>query len=63
MGLFQQPASTTVSLISIDHIAVWASIELFHDSAGQYVAQRRDGIGHVTLRALGARAACNLGVE
>src|SRR6266545_4876919 len=54
--------STTVSLTSIDHVAAWASIELSHDSAGQYVAQRGDGIGHVTLSALGCRAGCNLGV-
>jgi hypothetical protein len=60
--VFQQPASTTVSLTSVDHVAVGASIELFHDGAGQYVAQRGDGIRHVTLRALGCRVECNLGV-
>src|SRR5437773_10264939 len=62
MSLFQQAASTTVSLTLIDHVAAWASNELFHDGAGQYVAQRGDGIGHVALRALGCRAGCNLGV-
>ena len=54
--------STTVSLTSIDHVAAWASNELFHDGVSQYVAQRGDGIGHVALRALGCRAGCNLGV-
>ena len=54
--------STTVSLTSIDHVAAWASNELFHDGAGQYVAQRGDGIGDVTLSALDCRAGCNLGV-
>ncbi len=57
-----QGASTTVSLTSIDHVAAWASNELFHDGASQYVVQRGDGIGHVTLSALGCRAGCNLGV-
>ena len=54
--------STTVSLTSIDHVAAWASIELSHDGASKYIAQRGDGIGHVTLSALGCRAECNLGV-
>ena len=58
----ERAASTTVSLTSTDHGAVWASIELSDDGAGQYVAQRGDGIGHVTLSALGCRAECNLGV-
>jgi hypothetical protein len=61
-GVFQQPVSTTVLLTSIDHVAVWASIELSHDGASQDMAQRSDGIGHVTLCALGCRAGCNLGV-
>ena len=38
-------------------------MELFGDGAGQYIAQRGDGIGHVTLRALGSREVCNLRVE
>lgn len=54
--------STTVSLTSIDHVAAWASIELSHDGAGQDITQRGDGIGHVTLGALGCRAGCNLGI-
>ena len=56
MRLFQQPVGTTVSLESIDQVAAWSSIELSHDGAGQYIAQRGDGIGHVTLGALGCRA-------
>ena len=62
MDLFQQPVSTTVSLTLIDHIAAWASDELSGDGACQYIAQRGDGIGHVTLGSLGCRAVCNLGV-
>ena len=62
MSLFQQLANTTVSLTSIHYIAAWTSVELSHDRAGEYVTQRGDGIGHVTLCALGGRAACNLGV-
>lgn len=62
LGVFQQPASTTVSLTSIDHIAAWAPIELSHDGAGQDVTQRGDRIGHVTLSALDYRAECNRGV-
>src|SRR5258708_20579137 len=54
--------NTTVSLTSIDPVAAGASNELFHDGASQYVAQRGDGIGHVTLSALGCRAGRNLGV-
>ena len=54
--------STTVSLTLVDHVAVWASIELSHDSAGQDIAQRGEGIGDVTLSALGCHAECNLGV-
>jgi len=52
------PANLTVSLISIPCAAAWASIELSDDVAGEQAAQGRDGIGHVTLRALGAHAAC-----
>ncbi len=55
-------SSTTVSLMSIHCTAAGASIELSDDVAGEQAAQGRDGIGHVTLRALGARAACNLRV-
>lgn len=62
LGVFQQPASTTVSITSIDHIAAWALIELSHDGAGQDVTQRGDRIGHVTLSALDYRAECNRGV-
>ena len=52
--------STTVSLTSIRRAAAGASIELSDDDvAGEQVAQGRDGIGHVALRALGARAGCN----
>ena len=52
-------SSTTVLLTLIHHVAVWTSIKLADDLARQQIAQRRDGIGHVTLRALGSRAACN----
>jgi len=46
--------------MSIRRAAAGASIELSDDDvAGEQVAQGRDGIGHVTLRALGARAGCN----
>lgn len=62
LGVFQHPASTTVSLTSIDHIAAWAPIEASHDGAGQEVTQRGDRIGHVTLSALDYRAECNRGV-
>ena len=62
LRLLSTPPSTTVSLTSIDHVAAWASIELSHDGASQDMAQRGDGIGHVTLSALGCRAGCNLGV-
>ena len=58
-GVFQHPASTTVLLTLIHHVAVRTSIELSHDLAREPVAQRRDGIGHVTLHSLGSRAACN----
>ena len=54
--------SLTVSLMSIPCAAAWASIELSDDVAGKQAAQGRDGIGYVTLRALGALAAYNLGV-
>ena len=60
--LFRQPGSTTVLLTFIHDVAEWTSIELADDLARQQIAQRRDGIGHVTLPALGCRAACNLGV-
>ncbi len=48
--------------MSIPCAAAWASIELSDDVAGKQAAQGRDGIGYVTLRALGALAAYNLGV-
>ena len=55
-------ASTTVSLTLIDHIAAGTSKEFFDDRRSQAVAQCSDGVGHVTLRALGCREVCNLGV-
>jgi len=54
-----KPTNTTVLLTLIRHVAVWTSIKLADDLAGQQIAQRRDGIGHVTLRALGSREVCN----
>ena len=51
-----------VSLTLIHHVAARASIEFSDDVASQHVAQCGDGIGNVTLRALGCRAGCNLGV-
>ena len=52
-----------MSLISVRRAAAGASIELSDDDvAGEQAPQGRDGIGDVTLRALGARVACNLGV-
>ena len=62
MSLFQQPASTTVSLTPIHHVAAGASREFPDDRPRQSIAQRGDGVGHVTLRALGSREVCNLGV-
>ena len=50
-------------IMSIPSAAAGASIELSDDDvAAEQVAQRGDGIGHVTLRALGCPAGCNLGV-
>ena len=54
--------STTVSLTLIDDIAAGTSKEFFDDRRSQAVAQCSDGVGHVTLRALGCREVCNLGV-
>jgi hypothetical protein len=59
--IFQQPASTTVSLTLI-HYAARTSIQFSDDVASEHEAQGGDGIGHVALRALGCRAGCNLGV-
>ena len=55
-------ASTTVLLILIHHVAARTSRELSRDCARQNVAQRGDGMGYVTLRALGSREVCNLRV-
>ena len=63
MGLFQQPASTTVSITPIHCIATGTSRKFSDDCPGQTVAQCGDGVGHVTLRALGSREVCNLRVE
>ena len=47
----------------IPSAAAGASIELSDDDVGgEQATQGRDGIGHVTLRALGSPSACNLGV-
>src|SRR3989338_8072334 len=54
--------STTVSLTPIHHVAAETSREFSYDRACQNVAQCHDGIGHVTLRALGSREVCNPGV-
>jgi len=62
MSLFQQPVSTTVSLTLVHHVAARTSIQFSDDVASEQEAQGGDGIGHVTLRALGCRAGCNLGV-
>jgi hypothetical protein len=62
MGLFQQPANTTVSLTLIPYIAARASIQFSDNVASEHEAQGGDGIGYVALRALGCRVGCNLGV-
>ena len=54
--------STTVSLIPIQHVAAGTSREFSDDRPGQMVAQRGDGVGHVSLRALGSLEVCNLRV-
>ena len=59
---FQRPASTTVSLTSIHCVATGAPWKFPDDGPRQTVAQRGDGIGHVTLHALGSREVCNLRV-
>ena len=51
-----------MSLIQIHHVAAGASREFPDDRPRQSIAQRGDGVGHVTLRALGSREVCNLGV-
>jgi len=63
-NLLEQPvpastASTTVSLMLTHGVASGTTRELCDDIASEPQAQCRDGIGHVTLRALGCRAACN----
>ena len=60
--LLDLPANTTVSLTPIHHVAAGTSREFSDDRPSQAVAQRGDGVGHVTLRALGSREVCNLGV-
>jgi hypothetical protein len=60
--VLSQPPITTVSLRMIHDVAAGTAREFSDDGAGQKVAQGGDGIGHVALRALGCRAACNLGV-
>src|SRR2546425_93097 len=62
MDLFQQLANTTVSLTLVHYVAARTSIQFSDDVASEQEAQGGDGIGHVTLRALGCRAGCNLGV-
>ena len=54
--------STTVLLILIHHVAAGTSREFSDDRPRQTVAQGGDGIGHVTLRALGSREVCNVRV-
>jgi predicted nucleic acid-binding protein len=54
--------STTVSLTLVHDVAARTSIQFSDDVASEQEAQGGDGIGHVTLRALGCRAGCNLGV-
>ena len=54
--------STTVSLITTHHVAAGTSREFPDDRPRQSIAQRGDGIGHVTLGALGSREVCNLRV-
>ena len=46
----------------IHHVAAGTSSEFSYDRPRQTVAQRGDGIGQVTLRALGSREVCNLRV-
>ena len=49
--------------MSIPSAAAGATIEVSDDDvAVEQIAQCGDGIGHVTLRALGGPAGCNLGV-
>ena len=54
--------STTVLLILIHHVAAGTSREFSDDRPRQTVAQGGDGIGHVTLGALGSREVCNVRV-
>src|SRR5258706_15099627 len=62
LGLTPKPISTTVSLRLNHDVAARAAREFSDDGAGQQVAQGGDGIGHVTLGALGFPSGCNLGV-
>ena len=60
--LLRRHSSTTVSLITTHHVAAGTSREFADDRPRQSIAQRGDGIGHVTLGALGSREVCNLRV-
>ena len=61
-GSWASQSSTTVSLTLVHHVAARTSIQFSDDVASEQEAQGGDRIGHVTLRALGCRAGCNLGV-
>jgi len=51
-----------VSLTLIHYIAARTSIQFSDDVASEHEAQGGDGIGYVTLRALGCHVGCNFGV-
>jgi hypothetical protein len=51
-----------VSLTLFPYVAARTSIQFSDDVASEHEAQGGDGIGYVTLRALGCRAGCNFGV-
>ena len=59
---FAGPPSTTVLLITTPHVTAGTSREFPDDRPRQSIAQRGDGIGHVTLDALGSRKVYNLQV-
>ena len=61
--LGHQLTNTTVLLTPIHHVAAGTSREFSDNGPRQSVAQRGDGVGHVTLRAWGSREVCNLRVE
>ena len=54
-----QDPSTTVLITVIHYVATGTSREFSDDCPRQTVAQRGDGVGHVTLRALGFREVRN----